>query len=532
MNPAYFLIFALQCLFPIFETAADEYVGISIVNTDTQLRDFTVTATAANGSRLQAGLLTLNPASQRAFLLQEVVGPGAPSPGWIRIGSNASGCTSYMASGADQVLAGTDANESGSTVMWVPHISVNTGFTELAHTDTLISIVNTGTVTASINAQLMGLDGLTKGTLSISVPPNGSRIDRISELFAAVLPNNSLGGKTFEGYARLSADVLISVWQRIDTPLSRSMVRGISIPSQTSSAVLPHFVIGGGFGFDSILNIVNPGPVGANSLELRAFDDLGNAIGETVRLTLRNGEGRRVSVAELFKIVTILTFPPPLVSGYILIQQLPTAQPAATSLIAALEIFARESLGKTASMLYSASYSNATRWTIPFATSSAPFFSGYAIANVTQVAAQADVAVEVFNSAGSVVDRRVLSISPGRRETGVIPSRLSSGYIRFTSNLPVYVTGTIGTTYEAIGSAAGASALALSIFVEESFPFLDKPKLSYEGQTFRMHFHPSSQINVFNLRPGRLTFVCGEPATDDCPANSRRLWADGDMPAN
>ncbi len=53
-----------------------------------------------------------------------------------------------------------------------------------------------------------------------------------------------------------------------------------------------------------------------------------------------------------------------------------------------------------------------------------------------------------------------------------------------------------------------------------------------EGQTFRMHFHPSSQINVFNLRPGRLTFVCGEPATDDCPANSRRLWADGDMPAN
>jgi hypothetical protein len=53
-----------------------------------------------------------------------------------------------------------------------------------------------------------------------------------------------------------------------------------------------------------------------------------------------------------------------------------------------------------------------------------------------------------------------------------------------------------------------------------------------EGQTFRMHFHPSSQINVFNLRPGQPTFVCGEPATNDCPANSRRLWQDGDLPPN
>ncbi len=53
-----------------------------------------------------------------------------------------------------------------------------------------------------------------------------------------------------------------------------------------------------------------------------------------------------------------------------------------------------------------------------------------------------------------------------------------------------------------------------------------------EGQTFRMHFHPSSQLNVFGLRPGLPTFVCGEPATNDCPAGSRRLWADGAMPPN
>lgn len=53
-----------------------------------------------------------------------------------------------------------------------------------------------------------------------------------------------------------------------------------------------------------------------------------------------------------------------------------------------------------------------------------------------------------------------------------------------------------------------------------------------EGQTFRMHFHPSSQLNVFNLRRGLPTFVCGEPLTNDCPIGSRRLWADGDLPPN
>jgi hypothetical protein len=53
-----------------------------------------------------------------------------------------------------------------------------------------------------------------------------------------------------------------------------------------------------------------------------------------------------------------------------------------------------------------------------------------------------------------------------------------------------------------------------------------------EGQIFRMHFHPSSQINAFGLRPGQPTFVCAIPETPDCPANSRRLWADNTLPPN
>jgi hypothetical protein len=53
-----------------------------------------------------------------------------------------------------------------------------------------------------------------------------------------------------------------------------------------------------------------------------------------------------------------------------------------------------------------------------------------------------------------------------------------------------------------------------------------------EGQIFRMHFHPSSQLNALNLRPGLPIVVCGEPAANDCPANNRRLWADGALPPN
>ena len=102
---------------------------------------------------------------------------------------------SYLASGNDEFLAGTDAAASSSTALVLPHISVNTGFVELDHTDTVISIVNAGIAPASVTAQLVGLDAVIIGTLSMTVPANSSRTGRVSELFREVLPNNSLGGK-------------------------------------------------------------------------------------------------------------------------------------------------------------------------------------------------------------------------------------------------------------------------------------------------------------------------------------------------
>src|SRR5262249_23665701 len=113
---------------------------------------------------------------------------------------------------------------------------------------------------------------------------------------------------------------------------------------------------------------------------------------------------------------------------------------------ATLEILARNGPGKSASTLYAGSYSNATKWMFPFAVSSSPYFSGYAVANVTQLTAQADVQVEVVNSVGEVVDRKTFSISPGIRDAALSPPGVASGYIRLTSNLPVYVSGNVGTT--------------------------------------------------------------------------------------
>src|SRR5262249_4831390 len=121
--------------------------------------------------------------------------------------------------------------------------------------------------------------------------------------------------------------------------------------------------------------------------------------------------------------------------------------PALQQLIGSLEIAAGSQIGKTASLLYPVIPSNATRWTIPFATSSPPYFTGYSVANANELlTGQNDIQVDVLNSAGEFVDRSNFSLSPGKRQTALIPARLSNGYIRFTATMPISVMGTIGTS--------------------------------------------------------------------------------------
>src|SRR5262245_8096410 len=132
---SYVLIFALQCLFPIFDLDADEFTGVSIVNTDTQTQQFTVTATPPDGSNAQSARFTLNPGTQRSALLREILGTTTgPSSGWIRIDSALNACTSYVTYGTDQTLMGTEAGQTAATAsLTLPHVTVNTGFMELNH---------------------------------------------------------------------------------------------------------------------------------------------------------------------------------------------------------------------------------------------------------------------------------------------------------------------------------------------------------------------------------------------------------------
>ena len=148
------LMFTLQCLFPIFDLDA-EFIGVSIVNPDTQNQTFAVSVTSSDGSSAHGTLVSLRPGAQRVASVKEIVPITPPSSGFIRINpslnSNLTTCTSYVTFGTDQTLTKVDGAPTPAplpipppttlpppipTTLILPHISVNTGFTELGHTDT------------------------------------------------------------------------------------------------------------------------------------------------------------------------------------------------------------------------------------------------------------------------------------------------------------------------------------------------------------------------------------------------------------
>ena len=58
---ASYLIFALQCLLPIFDMGVGEYLGLSIVNPEGQAREYTITATPQTGTNAQIGRVDSEP---------------------------------------------------------------------------------------------------------------------------------------------------------------------------------------------------------------------------------------------------------------------------------------------------------------------------------------------------------------------------------------------------------------------------------------------------------------------------------------
>lgn len=440
---SFFLLFSLQCLFPMFDTTrVDEFLGLSIVNRDTQAREFTVTVIPPEGANGQSGRVTVPAGGERAQLVNEILGtPRRPASGWIRIDSAAAGCPAYLASGNESMLDGADGAPVTSLSVVIPNVSVFTGFVELNYIDTYLAVVNPGGVPANVTVRLFSLSGALTGTASLTVAAGGSKTFAVSETFRDVLQDNRLGGRVFQGYLRLDSNVAVAAWGRAETPLSRKLARGRGLEEirLTTVAFVPHFVIGGSY--QSILNLVNPGAA-ALSLELEALDDRGAAVGELVRLTLTPGQAVRARVDELFRVPSPPS-PSFVASGYVRIRE---SQARPFQIAGDVEIFtsAFDSIGS--SVFYPIGDSAATEWVMPFAANSGAYFSGYVVLSTTDLlAVQTDVQVEVLNASGVVVERRTLSLSPRTRVASVLTANLQSGYLRFTSNLPVHVVTAIGT---------------------------------------------------------------------------------------
>jgi hypothetical protein len=263
----------------------------------------------------------------------------------------------------------------------------------------------------------------------------------VSEAFRDFLPDNRLNGKVFQGYVRLTSNVPIAAWARIETPLSRKLARGRVLEEIRSTPVvlIPHFATGAEY--QSILNVVNPTSASIN-LDLEAVDDRGIVVGQTARQTLAAGQVLRAAVADIFRIDG-RTSPQSVIAGSIRIRE---SQAGAIQVIGDIEIFtnAFDSIGS--SVLYPINDGAATAWIIPFASNSSTYFSGYAIANPNEMlTVQTDVQVEVVNSAGAVIDKSTISLSPRSRQASVVHAEVLSGYLRFTSNMPIHIVGAIGT---------------------------------------------------------------------------------------
>ena len=438
----FILALAMQCILPIFDLSSADFFGLSLVNRDAQVREFTVTATPADGANPRTNRLTVGAVGQRALLLSELFPPSGLSSGALTIDSTAGDCPVYTTLGSSQALTGTDGATVFSDSIYLPHIEVNTGFVELAHTDTVVGIINSTTASTSVTVQLVNFDGTVRGSTVTFIPGKGTSIFRISESFQQVLPNNSLGGKTFQGYARVRGFVGLAAWQRIDTPLSSALIRGRAAEEivGASVAMIPHFVFGGTYG--SSINLIN---VGTNSvlLELSANDESGNRIGETVELTLHPGQGKRAAVGELFRVAIPAIFPPPVITGYIRIRE---RLGATFRLAGDIEISNLQGAGKQSSMLAAISDSVSGNWLVPFVSSESGYFTGYAIANPNELlTVQTDVTIQIVNPDGTIHSTTRVSLSPRSRTTAMIPPGIATGYLRITANMPIHVLGAIGT---------------------------------------------------------------------------------------
>ena len=456
--PVLFLTLLLQSFFPIFDAPGGEYIGLSAVNTSDESAQVTVTLTGNDGSVAGVGGITLASGNQTALLLREILNvETTPASGWIQLDSSRQGTEFFLASGGDGLLGGAAPATSLSTTILLPNVRVDTGFKELGATDTLVAIVHPGSVfTTTVTLELIGLDGAVAGALTRSLAIRSSLTLRVSDAFGDFMPDNGVGGRTFEGYLRLRSTLGIAAWQRVETPLVHTVLRGRGLEELDSSGVVlaPYFVFGGGY--RSTLNLINPSAESV-SLELIAEDGRGGTLGETIQRTLGPGEVLRSDVQALFRVVTIQTFPGPTITGYVRVRE---TGGGSIQLIGSLDV---ASIGQgtftQSGMSYPIGDRRAESWVIPLALGGSNYYSGYAIANPNELlAVQTDVTIEVRDSSGALIETSFVSLSPRCQHATVTPREMTSGWVRITSNMAVGLVAAIGTADSSVLEQVPASS--------------------------------------------------------------------------
>ncbi len=440
--PVLFLTLLFQSFLPLFNSGSSDYAGLSFVNSTDSAAVVRVSATDGLTGSTAVGQVVLAAGEQRALLLEEILkGGDRPTAGWIRVDSGAAAVDVVLAHGNTERLV-IAKPAAPTTALLIPDVRVDTGFRELGHIDTVITIARPGGLfPAPVLLDLVGIDGVRVGGVSVTLGASRSRTFRVSDTFRDVLPDNGAGGKSFEGYLRLSTGAGIVAWQMVETPLFAHVLDAQSVSETAGIVLAPFFVFGGGY--RSTLNLVNPTDEEI-TVELVARDRSGGAIGEVVQRTLGRGEGFRSDVQTLFKVAVIAVFPPPLIDGYIRIRDVGNQL---NSLVGNVEV---GSVGQgtftQSAMSYALGPPSATPWVVPFALGGNRYYTGLAIVNPSENSdAGAEATVESVQADGTVVNVQEISLLPGAQYAQVLPEELQSGYLRIRSNVPIGIVVALGT---------------------------------------------------------------------------------------
>jgi len=391
------------------------------------------------------GELTLASGAQRALLVSEILDTGeVPSVGWVRVDSSGGAVEGVLANG-DEAGLGMAGPLTPETTWMLPDIRVDTGFKELGYTDTEVHIVVApGIFPVVVQSDLIGLDGVVVRSELMTIPSSGTTTFTISEVFREFLPDNGVGGRTFNGYLLLTSSLNFTAWQMVETPLLRRIFAAQPVPDPaTSGPVLaPFFAFGAGY--QSTLNLINTSGTSL-TLELTAEDGRGGNLAPVVLRMLAPGEALIEDVGTLFGILTVQTFPTPLVTGYVRVTA-PNNGPVPVNGNLSISSVGQGTYQQSA-MSYPVGVATSNNWVLPFVLSTGGYYSGYAITNPnTLLAVQTDVTIEVILADGTVFDTEQVSLSPRGQHAGVVPPGVGPGYVRITANMPIRVLGSIGTT--------------------------------------------------------------------------------------